>query len=94
MLIIDHKTYDPFFNIASEEYLFKRFSKDIFMIYQNSPSVIIGKNQNAFAEINYRYLKENNIPVIRRLSGGGTVYHDQGNLNFTFITNGEEGKLK
>ncbi len=93
MLIINSNTYNPFFNIASEEYLFKKFNQNIFMVYQNSPSVIIGKNQNTFAEINYQYIKKNNINVIRRLSGGGTVYHDSGNLNFTFITNGEKGKL-
>lgn len=93
MLIINSNTYNPFFNIASEEYLFKEFNQNIFMVYQNSPSVIIGKNQNTYAEINYQYIKKNNIYVIRRLSGGGTVYHDLGNLNFIFITNGEKGKL-
>ncbi len=55
------------------------------MIWINQPSVIIGKHQNAYAEINYPYVKRNNIPVIRRISGGGAVYHDTGNVNFSFI---------
>jgi lipoate-protein ligase A len=62
------------------------------MLYINAPSIIIGKHQNAFAEINYQFVKEHDIPVIRRLSGGGAVYHDKGNLNFTFISNSLEGK--
>jgi lipoate-protein ligase A len=63
------------------------------MLYRNEPSVIIGKHQNAFAEVNHLFVKQHQIPVIRRLSGGGTVYHDMGNINFTFIHNGREGHL-
>ena len=63
------------------------------MLYVNEPSIIVGKHQNAFAEINHRYVSENNIKVVRRLSGGGTVFHDSGNLNFCFIRNGKEGNL-
>lgn len=76
---------DPYFNIAAEEYLFKNSTEDTFMLWRNDPSVIIGKHQNAFAEVNHEFVSSNNIPVIRRISGGGTVYHDHGNLNFTFI---------
>jgi len=63
------------------------------MLYINEPSVIVGKHQNALAEINYKFVKENNIKVVRRLSGGGTVFHDYGNLNFCFIQKGEKDKL-
>lgn len=90
--IIDNST-DPQWNLAAEEYLFKKFSKPVFRLWRNKPSIIIGLHQNAFAEINLDYVKSNNIPVIRRLSGGGAVFHDLGNVNFTFIDNkipGEE----
>jgi lipoate-protein ligase A len=93
MLCISQHITDPYFNIASEEYLLKNFSDDIFMLYQNEPSIIVGKHQNAFAEVNYWFSKKNGITVVRRLSGGGTVFHDMGNLNFTFIQNGKEGSL-
>ncbi len=92
MLSISNDQHDPYFNIASEEFLLKNFSEDVFMLYINRPSIIVGKHQNAFSEINYPFIKENHIPVIRRLSGGGSVYHDTGNLNFTFIVNSIEGK--
>lgn len=87
MLIILSKTNNPYFNIAAEEYLLKNKEEDICFLYINSDSVISGKNQNTLAEINYSYVKKENIPVIRRLSGGGTVFHDNGNINFSFITN-------
>ncbi len=93
MLCITHNLTDPYFNIASEEYLLKNFSDDIFMLYRNRPSIIVGKHQNTFAEVNHWFAKENNVHVVRRLSGGGTVFHDLGNLNFTFIQNGHEGSL-
>jgi len=93
MLIINRSQTDPYFNIAAEEYLLKNMEEDCFMLWQNEPSIIVGKHQNTLAEINYSFVKENNIPVIRRISGGGTVYHDLGNLNFTFINSGEKGKL-
>ncbi len=63
------------------------------MLWWSRPSVIIGKHQNAFAEINLPFVRTNDIPVIRRLSGGGTVFHAPGNLNFTFIFRGEPGNM-
>ncbi len=85
MLILRSKTSNPAFNLATEEFLLKSKSEDCFYLYINNPSIIVGKNQNALAEINVEYVKENNIDVIRRMSGGGAVFHDPGNLNFTFI---------
>ncbi len=86
MLIINSPFSDPYLNIAAEEYYIKHSIDDICMIWINDRSVIIGKHQNALGEINYQFLKEHNIPVIRRISGGGAVYHDKGNINFSFIT--------
>ncbi len=92
MLIIDNNIRDPWFNLAAEEYLFRSFTANIFMVYINSRSVIIGKHQNPAEEVNLKCIKENNIPLIRRISGGGTVYHDEGNLNYTYISNTADGK--
>lgn len=80
---------DPRINLAIEEYALKQLpqSDDYLLFYINEPSIIIGKNQNTIEEINANYVEENNIHVVRRLSGGGAVYHDLGNLNFSFITN-------
>jgi lipoate-protein ligase A len=85
MLIFHRLFTDPYLNIAAEEYFVKHATEDMCMIWINERSVIIGKHQNAFAEINYPYVRANQIPVIRRISGGGAVFHDSGNVNFTFI---------
>jgi lipoate---protein ligase len=84
MLCIVSPTTDPFFNLAAEEYLFKIIGDDVFFLYINAPSVVVGKHQNAMAEINPLFVYQNDIKVIRRISGGGAVYHDTGNLNFLF----------
>ena len=90
MYFIDNKGItDPRINLAIEEYVLKNMDieKDNFLLfYINQPSVIIGKNQNTIEEINTDYVEENGIIVVRRLSGGGAVYHDLGNLNFSFLT--------
>lgn len=88
MLCINHNNTKPYFNLASEEYLLKNFDDDIFMLWRNEPCIVIGKNQNTMEEINYDYVKEHNLPVVRRLTGGGAVFHDLGNINFTFISSG------
>ncbi|RLD80814.1 MAG: hypothetical protein DRJ15_06055 [Bacteroidetes bacterium] len=93
MILINRTENDPYFNIAAEEYVLKVFHQDVFMLWVNSPSVIIGKHQNAVAETDIMYTFKNHIPVVRRISGGGTVYHDEGNLNYSLVVNGEQGKL-
>ncbi|MDI3501499.1 MAG: lipoate---protein ligase [Thermoanaerobacter sp.] len=87
MLYIYNKNTNPYFNLAAEEYILKKFQEECFMLWRNEPSIIIGKNQNTLAEINLDYVRQHKIPVVRRLSGGGAVFHDLGNLNFTFIVN-------
>ncbi|KPB05012.1 lipoate--protein ligase [Bacillus sp. CHD6a] len=89
MLFIDNKGItDPRINLAIEEYALKNLEiEDTYLLfYINEPSIIIGKNQNSVEEINTKYVEDNGIHVVRRLSGGGAVYHDHGNLNFSFIT--------
>ncbi len=93
MLIIKRHNTDPYFNLATEEYILKNFEEDSFMLWRNAPCIIVGKHQNTLAEINADYVKQNNIPVVRRLSGGGAVFHDLGNLNFTFIKTGAKESL-
>jgi len=89
MKYIDWKETDPQMNLAFEEYVFNQMDKDesYFLLWQNDNAVIVGKHQNTIEEINQEYIRENDIKVVRRLSGGGAVYHDLGNLNFTFIVN-------
>ncbi|MBR4256441.1 MAG: lipoate--protein ligase family protein, partial [Clostridia bacterium] len=86
MKIYKNEITDPYFNLASEQYLLDTEEDDVFMLWRNRPSVIIGRNQNAYAEINRGFVTDNDIAVVRRLTGGGAVFHDLGNINFTFIT--------
>ena len=94
MIFVDNENnLDPRINLAIEEHLLRNFTvaEDILLFYINEPSIIIGRNQNTLEEINHEYVLENQIHVVRRLSGGGAVYHDLGNLNYSFITgNGKE----
>jgi lipoate---protein ligase len=92
MFCINLDTNDPFFNLAIEEFLLKTGKEEYFILGVNNPSVIIGKHQSGHREVNTKFVTENKIPVIRRISGGGTVFHDTGNLNFSFISNSESGK--
>jgi lipoate-protein ligase A len=93
MLIVKRNNTNPYFNLAAEEYFLKEFDEDIFMLWRNAPAIIVGKHQNTLSEINVEYVKQNNISVVRRLTGGGAVFHDLGNLNFTFIQTDKEHKF-
>lgn len=86
MLLINYSDTNPYFNLAMEEYFLRNTSEDLFMLWRNENAIIVGKNQNTLSEINYEYVKENNIKVVRRQSGGGAVFHDLGNINFTFVS--------
>lgn len=93
MLFVDNQNItDPRLNLAIEEHLLRNVNvaEPILFFYVNDPSVIIGRNQNTLEEIDPDYVEANGIYVVRRLSGGGAVYHDRGNLNFSFVTNGRE----
>lgn len=86
-------SHDPHWNLAFEEGVLENEALDepLFWLWQNGPSVIIGENQSAYAEVNLPYLKENGIVLARRVTGGGAVYHDLGNLNYTFCSPFSEG---
>lgn len=87
MFFVDNPSTNPFFNLALEEYFLKRtdIDDDILILWQNEPTIVVGKHQDTMAEINEAFVKKNGIHVVRRNSGGGTVYHDLGNLNFSVI---------
>jgi len=96
MLFVENEpNKDPRINLAIEEYLIKSIApkEEILLFYINKPSIIIGRNQNTIQEINVDYVKANDIIVVRRLSGGGAVYHDLGNLNFSFIAPNSPGNF-
>ncbi|ARJ14372.1 lipoate--protein ligase [Staphylococcus lugdunensis] len=86
--ISNNNITDPTLNLAMEEYVLKQLPSEesYFLFYVNRPSIIVGKNQNTIEEVNKEYIDEHHIDVVRRISGGGAVYHDTGNLNFSFIT--------
>lgn len=92
MTIILNEHTDPYFNLASEEYLIDHTEGEVMMLWRNAPSVIIGKNQNAYAEINEPFVRSKGIKVVRRLTGGGAVFHDLGNVNYTCIVPRESGQ--
>lgn len=92
MYCIISGTNDPFLNLAIEEILLKKRQEEFIILGINKPCVVIGKHQAAHREADTRYVTLNNIPVLRRITGGGTVFHDSGNINYTFIRNCESGK--
>lgn len=88
MKYLENYSNDPQYNLAFEEYCFKNLDReeDYVILWINGPAIIVGKNQNTIEEVNSQYVRENNIKVVRRITGGGAVYHDLGNLNFSIIT--------
>lgn len=93
MKIIFSHLHVPAFNIAAEEYLFSYTDEAFLLLYVNTSSVIIGSNQAVHNEANVGFCQDNNIQIIRRISGGGAVFHDEGNLNYCFIGNKHPNRL-
>ncbi len=86
------KSVCPYYNLAVEEYMFEKTQDDVFILWQNDKTVVIGKNQNVKAELDFDYVKSNEIKIARRITGGGAVYHDLGNVNYSFISStGKDG---
>ena len=95
MIYIENNCTDPAYNLAFEEYIFTRtdYGEPVLLLWQNAPAVIVGKYQNTLEEISYDYIREKGVKVIRRNTGGGAVYHDLGNLNYSFIIPDVESKV-
>mgnify|MGYP002519956568 CR=1 FL=1 len=89
MILYIGRSSDPTLNLAIEECFLREYEEDVFMLWQNDNTIVVGKNQNTLSEIDLDYVKTNGIRVVRRITGGGAVYHDMGNLNFTYITSCE-----
>lgn len=91
MLLIINDNNNAYYNLAAEEYLIDNFDEDIVMLWRNDNTVVVGKNQNTIEEVDSRYVEEHDISVVRRLTGGGAVFHDMGNVNYTIIQPYREG---
>lgn len=92
MYLINLDKTDPFFNLAVDEFLLRNSQDEYLILSVNSASVVTGKHQVAHMESDTRFMAMTGIPLIRRISGGGTVFHDPGNLNFSFISNSVPGR--
>ncbi len=90
LLFVNNQATDPYYNLACEEVLLKELTEDVCMLWRNHNTVVVGRNQNTYAEVNQDYAAAHGIRVVRRMSGGGAVYHDLGNINFTFIISGAD----
>jgi len=88
MKLIHNTNTNAHYNLALEEYLLKSKDFDIFMVWQNKNAVIVGRNQNTHNEVDAENIKRHGVQVVRRLTGGGAVYHDMGNINYTYIMRG------
>jgi len=84
-------TLDPYWNLAVEEFLLTQTTQPVFRLWRNAPAIIVGRNQNTLAEINAGYVTAHHLPVVRRLSGGGAVFHELGNINFSFVDDCPQG---
>lgn len=95
-LIVSKKNFSPFFNLVVEEVILKdqKNHEDIIFLYRHDNAVIIGRNQNAHEEVKRKLIEQNNVELYRRISGGGAVYHDLGNIVFSFITNKSDGNYE
>ena len=85
MYLLENDRTDPAWNLALDEYLLTRFPGEVLTLWRNGPSAIIGKNQNAMEEIDLDFVRAHQITVVRRLTGGGAVFHDLGNVNYTLV---------
>ena len=92
MTIIQSVSNSAGLNLSTEEYLFTHREDEILFLYVNEPCVVIGHNQHVMSEVNSQFCSKNDISIYKRISGGGTVFHDLGNLNYCFISNRRQGK--
>ena len=97
MILVDNRnTTNPYLNLAIEEFLIRNLecgTEDYLLLYTNEPSIVLGKNQSIYKEVNFEYLRNGKLKMTRRITGGGTVYHDPGNLNFSIISKFEDSKI-